>query len=211
MNNAIVWGALGGIGQTILVNLNADGWTTVAVGRDTTKISPLADHVFDAWFDDPSGIEQTIYLLSQEIGNIDFWCYAAGDIVSAKVFEIAPQDWHRIISDNLTGAYYAIHYSLPLLSENANIFFVGAVSERLRLPGLAAYAASKVGLEAFAEALSKGERKKGITVVRPGSVATSLWDKVPLQLPADAASPKKVADKILQAYQSEHKGQLDLV
>ncbi|MGD2157232.1 MAG: SDR family NAD(P)-dependent oxidoreductase [Anaerolineales bacterium] len=122
-----------------------------------------------------------------------------------------PRGWSDIISVNLTGAYYAIHYSLPLLSENAHIVFVGAVSERLQLPGLSAYAASKAGLEAFAAALSKEERKKRITVVRPGAVATALWDKVPLRLPADAASPQKLADKILEAHRMGHKGQLDLV
>ena len=44
--------------------------------------------------------------------------------------------------------------------ENAHIIFIGAVSERLKLPGLSAYAASKAGLEAFAEVLGKEERKK---------------------------------------------------
>jgi short-subunit dehydrogenase len=59
--------------------------------------------------------------------------------------------------------------------------------------------------------LAKEERRKRVTVVRPGAVATSFWNKVPLRLPADATSPEKVAQKILDAYQSGHKGQLDLV
>jgi NAD(P)-dependent dehydrogenase (short-subunit alcohol dehydrogenase family) len=211
MKIALVWGASGGIGQAILTKLNDDGWTTIAVARDTNTITTLADHVFETPFEDPDRLEQTAYLISQEAGDIDFWCYAAGDILQARVTDMVPQDWNRIISANLTNAYYAIHFSLPLLSENAHIIFVGAVSERLRLPGLSAYAASKAGLEAFAVALSKEERKKRITVVRPGAVTTPLWDKVPLRLPADAASPEKVAEKILAAYQAGHKGQLDLV
>jgi len=211
MKNAIVWGASGGIGRAILEKLNLEGWTSVAIARDTSEIAELADHVLDTGFDDASSIEQTVYLISQEVGDIDFWCYAAGDILYAKVFETEPQDWQTILSANLTNAYYAIHYSLPLLSENAHIIFVGAVSERLRLPGLSAYAASKAGLEAFAETLSKEERKKRITVVRPGAVSTPLWVKIPLRLPADAASPEKVAEKILEAHHSGHKGQLDLV
>ena len=97
------------------------------------------------------------------------------------------------------------------MQENGHIIFLGAVSERLKLPGLSAYAASKAGLEAFAVALSKEERKKRITVVRPGAVTTPLWEKVSLRLPTDAASPEKVAEKIIEAYQVGHKGQLDLV
>jgi NAD(P)-dependent dehydrogenase (short-subunit alcohol dehydrogenase family) len=211
MKNALVWGAAGGIGQAILQKLNADGWTTIAVARDTSTITTLADHVFETPFDDPGRLEQTAYLISQEAGDIDFWCYTAGDILQTRVSDMLPQDWNRIISANLTNAYYAIHFSLPLLSENAHLIFVGAVSERLKLPGLSAYAASKAGLEAFAVALSKEERKKRITVVRPGAVTTPLWKKVALRLPADAASPEKVAEKIVVAYQAGHKGQLDLV
>jgi NAD(P)-dependent dehydrogenase (short-subunit alcohol dehydrogenase family) len=211
MKNALVWGAYGGIGQAILSKLNTDGWTTIAVARDTSTDISLADHVFETPFDDPGRLEQTAYLISQEAGEIDLWCYAAGDILQAKVSDMTPQDWHSIMSANLTNVYHAIHYSLPLLRENAHIIFMGAVSERLRLPGLSAYAASKAGLEAFAVALGKEERKKRITVVRPGAVKTPLWDKVPLRLPADAASPEKVAEKIIEAYQSGHKGQLDLV
>ena len=95
--------------------------------------------------------------------------------------------------------------------ETGLILFIGAISERLRLPGLSAYAASKVGLEAFAETLGKEERKKRITVIRPGAVATPFWDKVPLRLPKDAAPADKVAERIYEAYLAEHKWQLDLV
>ncbi|MGD2157233.1 MAG: SDR family NAD(P)-dependent oxidoreductase [Anaerolineales bacterium] len=76
---ALVWGASGGIGRAILEKLNADGWTTIAVARDTSEITTLADHVYDASFDDHDDIEQTLYLISQEVEEIDFWCYAAGD------------------------------------------------------------------------------------------------------------------------------------
>ena len=47
-------------------------------------------------------------------------------------------------------------------------------------------------------------------VVRPSSVATPLWEKVPMRVPADAAPPEKVAARILEAYDSGHKGVLDL-
>jgi NAD(P)-dependent dehydrogenase (short-subunit alcohol dehydrogenase family) len=194
-----------------LAKLKSEDWTTVAIARDISEIISLADYTFDAQFDDPNSIEQTLYLVSQKVRRIDFWCYAVGDIHSGKVLEMTPQDWHRILSANLSGAYYAIHYCLPLLNEEAHIFFIGAVSERLRLPGLSAYAASKAGLEAFVEALSKEERRKHITIVRPGAVATPLWNKVPLKLPKDAAPPEKVAEKILEAYHSDHRGKLDLV
>jgi len=50
-----------------------------------------------------------------------------------------------------------------------------------------------------------------VTVVRPGAVKTTFWDKVPMKIPPDAASPEKVALKIIAAYQAGHQGNLDLV
>ena len=211
MNRALIWGAAGEIGSAVTDRLNADGWQTLAVARDSDAIPEGADRTYEADFQNPASVERAVYTISQEVEKIDLFCYAAGDILSSKVADLQPDDWHRIISANLSGAYLAVHYSLPLLSEKSHIFLIGAVSERLRLPGLSAYAAAKAGLEAFAEALAKEQRSKRITVVRPGAVATSFWDKVPLRMPDDAPPPAKVAQKILEAYQSGHKGQLDLV
>lgn len=211
MKNAMIWGANGAIGSAVVDKLKSAGWSTAAVVRDASKKIPHADYIYESQFDKPSQIKEIIYLASQELDPIDMWIYAAGDVFSAKVEDTDPRDWDRILSANLMGPYYSVHYSLPLLSEVAHIFFVGAVSERLRLPGLSAYAASKSGLEAFAAVLAKEQRKKRVVVVRPGAVKTPFWDKVPLRLPADAASPGKVAEKIYEAYQTGHKGDLDLI
>ena len=210
MKSALVWGAAGEIGKAISEELIADGWKTLAVARDSMDVTSKTDLQFEADFENPASIEHAVYSVSQETDKIDLWCYSAGDILSSKIIDLEPENWERIISANLSGAYLAMHYSLPLLSEDAHIFFIGAVSERLRLPGLSAYAAAKSGLEAFAEVLSKEQRKKRITVVRPGAVATPLWEKVILRMPKDAAPPSKVARRIIEAYQTGHKGHLDL-
>ena len=99
----------------------------------------------------------------------------------------------------------------PLLAEDAHLVYLGAVSERLKLPKFSAYVAAKAGLEAFVASLQKELRGKMITLVRPGAVATPFWDKLPLKLPKDAAPPEKVARRILAAYDEGHSGQLDLV
>jgi NAD(P)-dependent dehydrogenase (short-subunit alcohol dehydrogenase family) len=88
--------------------------------------------------------------------------------------------------------------------------FIGAYSERLQLPGLAAYAAAKAGLEAFAVALSKEERRRRVTLVRPGAVDTPLWEKMPVRLPRSASTADEVAAKILHAHREGHSGVLDL-
>ena len=111
--------------------------------------------------------------ISQEIDQIDWWIYAAGDIMASPLADTEPEDWKRIFDANLTGVYLTAHYSLPLLSKDAAMYVLGAVSERMRLPGLGAYAAAKAGLEALGEVMRK-ELRRPVVVVRPKAVQTDL-------------------------------------
>jgi NAD(P)-dependent dehydrogenase (short-subunit alcohol dehydrogenase family) len=155
-------------------------------------------------------VQRAVEEVADVAQGVNLWVYAIGDITSAKVEALSPQDWQRILDANLTGAYAAAHHSLPLLAEDAHMVFVGAVSERLRLPGLAAYAAAKAGIEAFADVLRKEQRGRRVSIVRPKAVQTSLWDKVPFRVPGGALEPEDVANSILTAYGEGHRGTLNL-
>ena len=211
METAMVWGATGGIGRALVDELLSREWTVVAVSRDEDALAARVACSLRADVADPFSVQRAVQAAAHEVDEIALWVYAAGDIVAAPVEEMAPAVWGRILSANLTGAYQATHYSLPLLAPDAHLIFIGAISERLRLPGLSAYAAAKAGLEAFAEALRKEQRRRRVTIVRPAAVATPLWYKVPLRLPKDAPPPSKVAGRILAAYDEGHSGVLDLV
>ncbi|MBP6470108.1 MAG: SDR family NAD(P)-dependent oxidoreductase [Chloroflexi bacterium] len=208
---AMIWGASGGIGLALLEHLVTNDWAVAAISREPEKTSQLTPHSFAANVRSDTAVQNAVMETNLAIGEIALWIYAAGDITATPVQKMDPATWQRILDANLNGAFLTTHRSLPLLAEDAHLFYLGAVSERLRLPGLSAYAAAKVGLEAFAEALRKEERKKRITVVRPGAVDTPLWEKVPLRLPKDAATPEKVSARILTAYHEGHSGFLDLV
>lgn len=210
MKTAMVWGANGGIGRALVRALCDEGWRVIAVSRHAEQVGEMTPHSFTADVADDFDVQNAVMSTSYETDAVDLWIYAAGDITAVPVGEMDDDAWRRILDANLTGAYLATYRSLPLLAEDAHLVYLGAVSERLRLPGLAAYAAAKAGLEAFAEALRKEQRKRRVTVVRPAAVDTPLWEKVPMSKPKDAAAPEKVAKRILQAYHEGHKGTLDL-
>lgn len=210
MKTALVWGASGDIGRALVVALAEQGWRVAAVARNTEGLASLTPFVFEADVSRLSDINRVIFEISQEVDQVDLWVYTVGDIASVKAEEMKPADWQRILDANLNGAFATVHASFPLLAPEAHLFFVGAVSERMQMPGLSAYAAAKAGLEAFAEALRKETRKRRVTVVRPGAVATRFWDKVPFRMPATAMRPEAVAKAILSAYATQHSGKLDL-
>ncbi len=206
---AMIWGAGGGIGRALVHRLREEGWRVLAMSRHTAGLGDLTPDLFEADVADPESVARAIEAAGRGVDQIDLWIYAVGDIAADKVAEASPGSWMRILDANLVGAYTTAHYSLPLLSPDAHLFFLGAIGERLRLPRLSAYAAAKAGLEAFVEVLGKEERKRRVTLVRPTAVDTPLWDKVPLKLPPGALSPSEAAERIMAAYHNSHRGVLE--
>ena len=210
MPTSLIFGASGGIGRALVQRLRNDGWTVGAVSRHPDDLADLTEFRYAADVADAFAVQQAVYATAQELPPVDLWIYAAGDILSSPVAEMTPDAWQRILTANLSGAYLATHYSLPLLAERAHLMYIGAYSEKLRLPGLTAYAAAKAGLEAFATALAKEQRKLRITVVRPGAVDTPLWSKMPARLPKNAMTPDALAEHIVAAYHAGAVGALDV-
>jgi 3-oxoacyl-[acyl-carrier protein] reductase len=210
MSTALIWGASGGIGRALVEQLRTENWTVAAVSRHTDDLAALTPHRFTADVADEFAVRQAVFMVAQELPEIDLWVYAAGDIAPGKVAGLDAAAWRRILDANLNGAYLTTHHSAPILAEQAHLVYLGAYSEKLRLPGLSAYAAAKAGLEAFTAALAKEERHRRVTLVRPGAVNTPLWSKMPVRMPRSAALPATVAAQILAAYTSGHSGLLDL-
>jgi NAD(P)-dependent dehydrogenase (short-subunit alcohol dehydrogenase family) len=206
---AIVWGAGGGIGGGLVRKLADEGWRVIAVTRQPDDVEGAVACV-EANASDPFLVQRAVMAAGQEADDVDLFVYSAGDIVSQPVAEMTPDTWKRIMDANLNGAFYATHYSLPLLSPTAPLVYVGAVSERMRLPGLSAYAAAKAGLEAFADALRKEERKRKVIVLRPGAVNTDFWQKVPFKMPSSALSVEQVAQRAVEAIGNGAQGNVDI-
>lgn len=210
MKTAMVWGASGGIGTAVVKHLVDEGWEVLSVARDVGAVTAVTSYAVEANVADPDSVRQAVEQAKGMMGEVSLWVYAVGDNVSAKVGDMPCEDWRRILDANLSGAFYAVHDSLPLLAAKAHMVFLGAVSERLRLPGLSAYAASKAGIEAFGDVLRKEQKGRRVTVVRPKAVKTTIWDKVPFNAPRSALEPEEVAERILSAYEEGHDGPLDL-
>lgn len=208
---AMIWGAAGGIGHALLTRLAADGWQTIALTRYPERVRDLASVTIELHnVANAAEVDAAVYSAQFEVDAVDLWVYSVGDIVQAKVEDADADAVRRIIDANLTGAIIATRASLPLLREDAQLFYLGAVSERLQLPGLSAYVAAKAGLEAFVATLAKEQRKRSVTIVRPGAVDTPFWDKVALRKPKDAATPAQIAARIVAACDARQAGKLDI-
>lgn len=207
MAYVLIWGASGGIGRALTESFVTQGHTVVAGARHPQGLETIPPYVVTG--DIASGDGLAAAMQRVRVPSVDVFVYTIGDIVSMKITEMPPEAWQRIIHANLTGVYLTVQAVIPHLTPQAHLFFLGAQHERLRLPGLGAYAAAKAGLEALAEVIRKETRRR-LAVVRPQAVRTPLWDKVPFRIPAHALSPEQVAQAILQAWKEGREGILDL-
>ncbi|MCB0064395.1 MAG: SDR family NAD(P)-dependent oxidoreductase [Caldilineaceae bacterium] len=211
MTTAMVWGATGGMGQAIVQQLVKEGWTVVATTRNATAASLPTPHVIEADVTSPYEVKVAVQRVGHLVDSVELWIYCVGEIMTAPVDEMSPARWQRVLDANLTGAFTTTHYSFPLLASDAHLIYIGAVSERLCLPGMSAYAAAKSGLEAFVETLRKEQRRRRVTLLRPGAVDTPFWQNVAMRLPKNALTPQRVAARLMTIYQAQEQGVIDLL
>ncbi|HET6445693.1 MAG TPA: SDR family NAD(P)-dependent oxidoreductase [candidate division Zixibacteria bacterium] len=210
MTTAMIWGAGSGIGKALTSQLLADEWEIIAVGRNVEQFNNQATMTIEADVTNTYSVQNAIRSAGNEIDQITLWINAFGDLFSSTVNEISPECWQQLLGSNLTSTFLVTHFSLPILKEDASLIFIGAMSERLPLPGLSAYAWAKSGLEDFVETMRKEERKRRVSLVHPGVVDTPFLDKLPFRMPKDAATPEQIADRIMSAYHDGYKGVIDL-
>jgi len=211
MDTVMIFGAGGGIGSAIGKLLKEKGFTIAAAVRNINGAKmPFADVVVEGEFGSEQDVKAMIRESAEEIDQIDLWIYAAGDIQYAKNAEAESREWMRIFDANFFGAQRSLKASLPLLADDAHIIFIGAYTDRLLMPGLSAYTASKAALAAYSAVLEKELRGKKVSLVRPSAVDTPFWEKVPFKLPANALQPEDVAEKIWSAYSQGLSGLVDL-
>ncbi|MBM3137595.1 MAG: SDR family NAD(P)-dependent oxidoreductase [Chloroflexi bacterium] len=203
-------GASGGIGMALAKQAYEQGFDVIAAARDTQPLENLGYQLIEADFTELLDIQQMALEAAQFTSTIDLWAYTAGDILLARNWQMEAKDWQRIFDANLNGAQYALQACLPLLADDAHLFFLGAYTDRLVLPGMGAYAASKAALEAYTAVLEKELKGRRVTLVRPEAVDTPFWKKVPFKMPANALTPEEVAEQMLMVYEQGLSGLLDL-
>lgn len=210
MPNALIWGASGGIGSALVRHLKAEGWYVIGAARDESRVPSEADYALEFEAGDAYSFRQAAYALAQQTDALDLVVYAAGLMYAETAVDFAHEDWKRVLDANLTGAQQAAAASLGVLREGGALMFIGAYVDKITLPRFAAYTAAKAGLAAFAGVLAKEQRKRKITLVRPGAVDTAFWNNLPFSLPKGALSADAVAQAVLAHYEAGGAGMLDL-
>jgi NAD(P)-dependent dehydrogenase (short-subunit alcohol dehydrogenase family) len=123
---------------------------------------------------DPESVEHLRGTVQQTLGNVDVLVNNAAAFTTKPVLDHTVEEWDRIFSVNLRGAFLGIKAFLPAMLERRRGVIVTMESAE-GMPYLAPYLASKVGLRSLAQSLAQevGEQS-GVSVYcfGPGVVAT---------------------------------------
>lgn len=113
----------------------------------------------------------------------------AGIASSGQIDGLELDEWRRIMSVNLDGAFLTLQAAMRAIGSSGGAIVVTASAAGLKAErGIAAYAASKAGAIQLARVAAKEGAAQGIrvNVIAPGGVETPIWDAVPMF--ADRAS-----------------------
>ncbi|WP_189200844.1 SDR family NAD(P)-dependent oxidoreductase, partial [Streptomyces purpureus] len=205
---ALITGGGSGIGQATVLRLLAEGGRVVAADvseaglKDTAEQAAAAGHegrlttlVVD--IADETSVRDGVAAAVSALGGLDVLVNAAGILRSSHTHETTLADFNRIIAVNLTGTFLMIRESIPALLEGQDSAVVNfsSTSAVFAHPYMAAYAASKGGIQSMTHALASEYARQGIrfTAVQPGSISSGMTDgsgasraSVGPGLPADA-------------------------
>lgn len=184
---AVVTGGTKGIGFSIAENLLKKGAKVFVCARDKFDLKRALERLsahgqVDGEVCDVRSEAQVKMMLDECLrifGGVDILINNAGvGFIGQTVEEMPPDDFRQTLETNLFGVFYTCHYAVPLMKERGGgyIINISSLAGQNAHPRMAAYNASKFGLNGFTEALMQEVRQDDIKVsyICPGSVNTEF-------------------------------------
>ncbi len=108
--------------------------------------------------------------------QIDFLVNNAGIGIHASIEQTTEQQFDTLFNIHLKGVFFLTQQLLPLIRDGGRILNLSSGLTRFALPGYAAYAAMKGGVEVLTRYLAKelGPRGIAVNVVAPGAIETDF-------------------------------------
>ena len=184
---ALVTGGSRGIGAAIAKRLSADGANVaITYAKDANAASAVVKAIerdggkaiaIKADAADAKAVKGAVEKAVATFGRLDVLVNNAGTAIPKTFEETTLEEMDRVIDINVRGVFVATQEALKHMNDGGRIIMIGsAVGERVQVPGLVPYSATKGAVKIFTQALSRELGSRGITVnnVQPGPIDTDL-------------------------------------
>lgn len=180
---ALITGAANGIGADTARALAARGARLVLTDIDAAALDQIAHELGGdvlaqvADVTDLGQMEDVVAAATARFGGLDLVLANAGIASYGSVAQVDPADFKRVIDINLLGVFHTARAALSTLIERKGyLLVVSSLAAFAPAPGLAAYNASKAGVEHFAYALRLEVGWQGVGV----GTAHMSWIDTPM-------------------------------
>jgi len=146
----------------VVKEIERDGGKAIAIQADATDANAAK-----------AAVEKTV----ATFGKLDVLVNNAGTAIPKPFEETTLEEMDRVLDINVRGVFIATQAALKHMKNGGRIIMIGSsVGERVLVPGLVPYAATKGAVKIFAQALSREVANRNITVnnVQPGPIDTEL-------------------------------------
>ena len=184
---ALVTGGSRGIGAAIAKRLAADGASVaITYAKDASAASAVVKAIerdggraiaIQADAANVEAVKSAVEKVFATFGRLDVLVNNAGMAIPKAFEETTLEEMDRVIDINVRGVFVTTQAALKHMNDGGRIIMIGsAVGERVQVPGLVPYSATKGAVKIFTQALSRELGGRGITVnnVQPGPIDTDL-------------------------------------
>ncbi len=207
---AVITGGSKGIGYAIAESLLNAGATAFICARNKVDLKYAMENLcefgkVDGEVCDVRSEAQVKMMLDECVrvfGGVDILVNNAGvGFMGKTIEEMEPAKFVQTLETNLFGVFYACHHAIPLMKKRGGgyIFNISSLAGQNAHPRMAAYNASKFGLNGFSEALMQEVRQDNIKVsyICPGSVNTEFGGDTPGAEKAWQLQPEDIAQVVI--------------
>jgi NAD(P)-dependent dehydrogenase (short-subunit alcohol dehydrogenase family) len=174
---ALITGAASGIGLAVAQHLAAAGAARlILVDRDAVPDDSPCEIV-------TGDVRDEALWDSLDLTGLDHAVVNAGIAGAGLIADLAFDEWRRILSVNLDGAFLTLRAAMRAMKGRGGSIVLTASAAGVKAePGIAAYGASKAALLHLAKIAAKEGAKDNIRVnaIAPAGVETPVWDAVPM-------------------------------
>jgi NAD(P)-dependent dehydrogenase (short-subunit alcohol dehydrogenase family) len=167
----LITGAARGLGAETARRVAARGANVALVGLEPEELERVAAQcgANAAWFEcdvtDTDALQRAVQGTLDRFGAIDVVVANAGIAPMGMTRSMDPMAFERTIEINLLGVWRTVRACLPHVVERRGyVYITASMAAALHAPGMAAYAASKAGAEAFGDSLRAELKHLGVDV-----------------------------------------------